>query len=469
MTQVYAQFLTSNSMFASYTTPPSNPTRVTYPVESDSLGILGPLFVPSIYARDLDNIEIGSSGGIALSLFDKYTLSITKNSGNATTFQSVDNYPISIQSGDTAKTVSVGDLTVSGTNISQGNVRRVNLGGSTAYRLGTFYDIVQQSANVVALSSGTAATNLMGTGVGFVDSATSFKIANVYTSGTGAVVNLYTNLNANATIASYVATTTNLSSLAFLANNLFVQNANGQTMFGVTSTGNTVNLTAGSATNPMTMKLQSSDPSNTITIGNIITSKYTDPLTGRQSAVIDTAGLLNTSGLIIKENVTIPSPNVLYVGNICGVSNNVTFNSGLIVNGPLTVQDSTGSSITWNNVDIHDKVITLSAGSTGPIASSVSGIDIDCGTNVALTPSVLWNANGQSNTTMNRPSADSECYWRVSGGHMRISSPLIEYGFRVNSKYEMELFKVKYDASGNQLGSAVVVTRWGGALPPAKY
>ena len=44
---------------------------------------------------------------------------------------------------------------------------------------------------------------------------------------------------------------------------------------------------------------------------------------------------------------------------------------------------------------------------------------------------------------------------------------LKNYGFL--REPQMELFKVKYDASGNQLGSAVVVTRWGGALPPAKY
>lgn len=72
--------------------------------------ILGPIFSSGLYGKNLTNIEIGSSGGINLSLFDSYTLDITKNEARETIFLGRDQYPISIQANDSYNTIILGGL-----------------------------------------------------------------------------------------------------------------------------------------------------------------------------------------------------------------------------------------------------------------------------------------------------------------------------------------------------------------------
>ena len=464
---VYAPFLTSNAMQFMYAVP-NTPSRVVYPAEAEALAVMGPIFAPGVYARDLNNIEIGSSGSIALSLLDKYTLTITKNSANATVFQSVDSLPISIQPGDAAKTVTVGDLTVSGTDVGLGAAgRRVNL-GAPAFRFGNFLD-VGQAAGGAALSSGAAPLSIVGAGTGFVDAATSFLVANVSRVANTCGVAMYTPTAGDvAQLASYVSNTSSLSGLALLANNLLLQGPGNSTMLSVSQAGGTTQLHAGSSTSPSKLQIVSTDPANTITIGSIVTSTYTDPLSGSQSAMIDTiGGLVDGAGFLFKEDVTIDPLHTLYLENICSRTGNIVLDAGIIIKGPLTVQDNGNvNNISWSNVFVQDKVITLSSGSPGTIFSNGSGFDVDCGANVAVLPSFIWNANNQPDTALEAATADGECFWRVSGGHLRVTAPNMEYGFRVNARQEFELFKCRLDGNGNQVGTATVVTRWGAAVPP---
>ena len=464
-TQVYAPFLTSNTVNFNYAVPNTS-SRVTYPVESEALGILGPIFVPSVYARDLDNLEIGSSGSIALSLLDKYTLSITKNTSNATVFQSVDNQPISIQPGDASKTVTIGDMIISGTDMGSG-VRRVNVGGS-GFRFGNFLDLTQAS-NVVTMSSGLLPFNLMGKSTGFVDTATNTVIGSVSRNGNNARVSMSASTPADFTqIIAGVTNSSNLSNLSLVANNLCLQNAQLGNVMSISGASNVLTIMSGSSSsNPMSMQFVPTDSNNTVIFGNMMSSKNTDS-SGMQTSVLDITGFgpATNGGFVVKQNVAIDPTKRLIVANITGYSGNIVLDSGVVINGPLTIHNNGNvSNISWNNVNLVDKLITLSVGSSGSVPSSLSGISVDCGPAVPVSPSMLWNANNQANTAVAQASADSECFWRLSGGHMRLASPTVDYGFRINSKLEMELFRVRYDSNHNQVGTATVLTRWGAALP----
>lgn len=467
---VYSRFLTSGTHNLKYTTPPSA-TRITYPHDSEAVGVLGPIFVPSLYARDLDHLEIGSSGSIALSLMDKYTLSITKNDSNATVIQSVDKTPISIMPGDAAKTVTVGDLKVSSTNMAEGKTR-VNM-SADAFRFGNMLDVTQKG-NVISLNTGAMGATTIASQLGFTDATTSMPVMQVIHNANAAACKLFSGSSADtSSIGSYVANTTTLADMTLLANNMFVKNTETQTLFSMTQSGNAAVLSAGMVgSNPMRLHLTPTDSQNTVQFGNIKTSVAT--ASGKQQCVFDTSGIptANNAGFVFKQDVSIESGKSLHLSNICGYGGNVWVDSGLVVNGALVVADKANSSfISWNDVDIRDKIINLAKDSIGPLSSTNSGLQIDCGANVAVTPGFLWHANGQNNTSLMKPSADNEAYWRMSGGHMRLNAAGgVEYGLRINNKLELEMFKVKYDpVSGNQQGSAIVVARWGSLTPPPKY
>eukprot|EP00798_Chlamydomonas_sp_ICE-L_P019701 gene19701-26393_t len=87
-----------------------------YPPMTDAVSVLGPLFVPSAYARDLDRIELGSSGQVSIGLLDTFALNIRKKTvvQSPTVFEAVDNQPIEFSPGDSAKTFVAGDLIISG-------------------------------------------------------------------------------------------------------------------------------------------------------------------------------------------------------------------------------------------------------------------------------------------------------------------------------------------------------------------
>lgn len=467
---VYSKFMTSGSHNLKYTTPPS-PSRITYPKDIEAVGVLGPIFVPSLYARDLDNLEIGSSGSIALSVMDKYTLSITKNAANTTVLKSVDNSPIDIIPGDSAKTVSVGDLKVSSSTLPDGTTR-INM-GADAFRFGNMMD-VSQKGNVISLTTGAMGTSMVGSHVGFTDASTNAPVMNLTRSANAASCRLFSGSQSDTSvIGSYVANSTTLANMTFIANNMFVQNKEDNTLFGLTQTGNASVLSAGSpGVNPMALHLTPTDDQTTVLLGNIKTTVATEA--GKQQCVFDTAGIapaLN-NGFVFRQNVCIDQNKALCVGNISGYGGNVFVDAGLVVNGALVIADKANSSIiSWNDVDIRDKVLHLAKDSNGTLQASNSGLQVECGANVSVHPAFLWQANGQNNTTLMRSSADQESYWRINGGHLRLNAAGgVEYGLRINDKLELEMFKVKYDpASGNQIGGSIVVARWGSLAPPPKY
>lgn len=73
----------------------SNNNEIGYP-SSDTYSVLGQLYLPRIYGKDLSALEIASSGKIAISLYDEHLFDITKDGG--VSFQTTSNNSLSLNS-----------------------------------------------------------------------------------------------------------------------------------------------------------------------------------------------------------------------------------------------------------------------------------------------------------------------------------------------------------------------------------
>jgi hypothetical protein len=74
---------------------------------------MGPMQTPQIYAKDMNVLEIGSSGQVVMSLQDQASVSFSNNDANTITYVSgVNNNAIHIQPEDLLSTTLVGDLQV---------------------------------------------------------------------------------------------------------------------------------------------------------------------------------------------------------------------------------------------------------------------------------------------------------------------------------------------------------------------
>jgi hypothetical protein len=82
-----------------------------YPT-ADTTMSLGPLQVPQIYAKDLDVLEIASSGQVVMSLQDQASVSFSNNTNNTITFlQGANNNAFVIQPTDAQETTVLGHMT----------------------------------------------------------------------------------------------------------------------------------------------------------------------------------------------------------------------------------------------------------------------------------------------------------------------------------------------------------------------
>jgi acyl-[acyl carrier protein]--UDP-N-acetylglucosamine O-acyltransferase len=107
-------------------------SRVNYPY-TEATGpytVLGPVLLPQIYGKDLNTIEIGSSGTISLSIYDSNVMTINETSNvshtgspfNVVSFNSTrDDDALQMNSGSNIKKVLLDNLMVSESNVSGSN------------------------------------------------------------------------------------------------------------------------------------------------------------------------------------------------------------------------------------------------------------------------------------------------------------------------------------------------------------
>ena len=104
---------------------------LSYPT-SDTYNVMGPLYLPKIYGKDLSVFELASSGSIAVTLKDVYAFLLDKDLTTGTvTFQTTENAALNLSSGSNAAVVIDG----LGSNISIASASDIwmNAGGSNAF------------------------------------------------------------------------------------------------------------------------------------------------------------------------------------------------------------------------------------------------------------------------------------------------------------------------------------------------
>ena len=94
---------------------------VTYP-DADIASIFGPVLLPRIYAKDLDVLEIGSSGQVIVSINDETSIAFRNNESNDITYiEGKNSNQIHIAPADANATTKVGNMTID----SSGNYQRL--------------------------------------------------------------------------------------------------------------------------------------------------------------------------------------------------------------------------------------------------------------------------------------------------------------------------------------------------------
>lgn len=394
----YTRFVSDASANISFVDLPAGTLQVPYPVPpSESLQILGPVLAPSVFARHLDTIELGSSGSVTFALKDRRAAELAKHNGvnSATLLRSLDAYPLHFLPGDAARTVKVGDLTVS-TDASN----RCSL---------------VHPGNAISVP-------------GVVEFAK----------------------NASATAVTFPG------AVAVRANAITWNGAGNTQVLGITAAGNVLSLQG----NMSSVSVTSTDIQNRVQVSNMLT--YNNLMGGRNYQVIKNGNVSTTNfgGFYFNDNVWVDNTRSLYTNMVLPTwGSKVSVAGDLEVIGNLTFTGAT-TSITYEDMKIKDKMITLANGVTTLVGSDVSGIEVQTGPGQAL-GKVAWRVGKNKRALTRAANMDDECYWRVEGGHLRISAGNLDYGLRINARGELEIFKVVYDVSGAPVSTSVV-SRHGG-------
>ena len=83
-----------------YYTSEASADQIAYP-SSDTYNIMGPLYLPKIYGKDLTSFELCSSGTIAVTVKDVYSFLLDRVD-DTVIFQTTGNAPLNLSSGDNA-------------------------------------------------------------------------------------------------------------------------------------------------------------------------------------------------------------------------------------------------------------------------------------------------------------------------------------------------------------------------------
>ena len=127
---VYDQILTDQAdpKQTVYYTADAVADQIEYPT-SDTYNIMGPLYLPKIYGKDLTSFELCSSGTIAVTVQDVYSFLLDRVDG-AVVFQTTENAPLNLSSGDNASVLIDGQN--SNVNVLAANAVSLAAAGSAA-------------------------------------------------------------------------------------------------------------------------------------------------------------------------------------------------------------------------------------------------------------------------------------------------------------------------------------------------
>ena len=460
-TSIYGSMMSSATTNINYLNQ-----NTVYPPETDAVSVLGPLFIPSVYAKNLDRLEVGSSGAIAVGLLDSFAFNIKKKKtvSSSTLFQAVDAQPFEFAPGDASRTFVAGTLTISGSGAMTRDTTFAN--SANAYHFANLLDLSQHAGSGTKLVTAND-LYVANPGTYFTDTAANNVAAFTSDPTHGNVMTIYNNVAAN--IAEIQALTDGATPVAcplvLKSSTLQVSDAT-SSVLNISKVNHVATyITAGDASNQLKLHLEPTDVARTVELGLATTYQSTMTDTNNVTSSFQAVDLLNPSadnqGFRFLQNVTLAPTTALYVNNLHPVPsatpNSIIMNSSVQIIGSLSVRDEINQT-SINYLSVKDKNIILANGAITALDSSGAGLVIST---LANNPTFEWNVGSTNvdHVAVQQAVITDDSYWKVTGGHLRIMGNDTEYGLRVNIRGELEIFKVIY--VGGAPNMPIVVGRFG--------
>jgi uncharacterized protein (DUF2345 family) len=388
------------------------------------------------------NMNVSSLAALSMTSADSATLS----SSNAVTITSVNSTTVT-SSADVTMSANSNFTISSQSNMTMSSAAQLTLSSSNSAAL--------YSENLVSI---TALDSInMSSSNNFTLNATSNITINSISSSldlTAANGSVYTSMNAlDSTVyigASGGMQVVTSNDTSFTNANFIVDVASNLSMAGSTvqldSTGSMLLHASGSN---MSIVMDTTTQNITVTAASAINQVSLGAFSvgaGTSFGLSNTAGAkISTSDTVLNYQGTVHNFKDASGGTIIHAESNL-----VRINGDLEIIGTVNSTTyTVSNLTVMNKQVSLAYNSndepvTDGVANDKSGIVVSGGCN-ADARSILWNYNSGIDF-LGTANADSESFWEVKGGQLRISASNnsigdIAFGFRINQLGELEIVK----------------------------
>jgi hypothetical protein len=449
---------------------------VTYPTY-DQIAVMGPVYLPKIYGKDLTSFEIASSGSIAMTLSDVRALTMDRAS-NVVSLSTVDaGDSLSFVTSNNVSMAAGGSINVSSSNFSANSsnlnatvIDSINMLANNA-ETGKFMQLfMDNSAHMLTLASGCNAI---------------VSASNVLTS-TAPTINIGDANTSNVAVSS-------INNFGVTAGGITMTSASNYTvsapqqLINMDSVLNTLTVTSSNntligASNVLTLSCGSI---NTQVVNDMIFSASNSIFFGSNSAKITANNLdyamfdesaANKVTIVSTSNISMSTAAGTITSTVSGSNIFVVDGTGVQVNGTLRVNgviDAVTTHIT--ELAVADKTINLSVGATDDSVSTLSGITVvglpasitglsaTASNDVYYGKSFKWNAGASNQGALllgTAPGLTDESFWELQGGSFRMTQkkPLswagasndsavtdernVSFAFRINENAELEIVKI---------------------------
>jgi hypothetical protein len=454
---------------------------ITYPAASVAT-VASQMITPRVWAYGLDALELASSDKIALSLQNKHALDFKKVAGGVKLESSQVDDNIALDPNGVGTIELMADTNVTG-----------NLGvteGLTVQDL-----VVNDTATVGGVSTlnSVVVTTTMDVGGASTLSST-LDVAGIATMGSNLVVQGPASMNQTLNVLGAASMSDTLAVTGASTMNSTLDVVGAVTMdntLAVTgaSTMNSTLAVSGAATMSDTLAVTGASTMNsTLAVSGAATMSDTLVVTGASTmnstlAVSGAATMSDTlavSGAAPMSGDTIMNANATVAGYMAATgeiqqgtadtqllrirnngtdgfhdfettaTNGMRIKSDLRIIGDIDVQGNVNSISTNETVlNVEDKQIHLAHNPDGEVPldefnASGAGIVVDGKhlTGDMVTKSISWNYGTAGTADLGgEVTVNSESYWDVTGGHLRVSHDGKAYAMRINSNGELELVK----------------------------
>jgi hypothetical protein len=512
----------------------------TDPGYPDELTVLGPVYVPRVYGKDLTALELGSSGKVVVTLDDLKTMELSNiysnNMLSSTVIKGVASNAITIDPSDAANTVVAGNLTMNDSNnylaLSTSNVNGIairnalavtgaaflqsnlavasnaTIAGNTAIDgnlsvLGStsFAGGVDLTGDVTVTGKLTASNDLEVIGQAFLRSNLTVDgpvtLSNAVTMGSNLSVASNASIGSNLTVSGSATITSGATISSGLTASGTIALTGPTTITGTTDIIGTTSVTGPLSVSGITTLGSNLDVASNLTVQgatalqslSATSASVTGPATVTGATTLQdslsvsgatslASTLAVTGAATFASNVSLAAGRILDVDNIKSVGNTLLLDAAeVVLTGDLNIAGSL-NAVNRTVLNVEDKRVTLASASNGLVDGTLTNdgagvqvfglpanVDPAESANPVYEKSLAWRY-GTSGVTALRSNAQTESYWDIRGGHLRLTSyktsdTAVAYGFRINGTDELEL--VRYTTDGNSVTSKRIA-RFGGGV-----